>query len=373
MKRLCLCSWLSLCLVACLLTTLTPSDVKAETCPVLAPVCTIKDLPLLRNVPNSDLADVYYPNVPASSRKYFKDAFPVVVVLQGANVDKSFYSQFGTRLAASLFVVIIPNHFRSVPTGLPFPPVFTGLFSGSSVVSNALAWVKNEDNNNLSSPLYTLYTIADTKTVGLVGHSFGGVAGLYASAVDGCSQPQGALFCEGSYTRPAGLKAAVFYGTNLVVNVVPPPCPPNSPKYVVTDLNTSGVAVTLMQGMLDGSSCDPNLPSLQKAELTYPTLEDPRGLITIDGANHYGICDMNNPPASPAFPFLPAPTSEDANHQPILSQNESVTRVALWTGLWLRAQLKNDPVARWWIYQAQGSPDEVVDVCTEDLAICKQQ
>ncbi len=371
MKRVWLRSWLAFCLVACSLAVITSSDVEATTCPVLAPVCTTT-LSWPNTAPHppgtppfpDDVADVYYPNVPASSRKFFKDAFPVVVVLQGAQVDKSFYSQFGTRLALSLFVVVIPNHFRSVPTGLPPAPVFTGFFSGSSVVSNALVQVQNEDNN-LSSPLYT----ADTNTVGLVGHSFGGAAGLYASALDGCAAVPVPPFCEGPYAHPAGLKAAVFYGTNLVVPINPPP-PPPAPQDFVINLNTSGVAVALMQGTLDGIS----LP--EKADRTYPTLEDPRGLITIGGANHYGICnvncDVNNPcvpPAPPAPLFPPAPQPEFS--QPTLSQNEAVARVARWTGLWLRAQLKNDPVAQWWIYQLEGSLDEVVEVCTEDLAICQ--
>jgi dienelactone hydrolase len=265
-----------------LLTALIPGQATAaDDCPALAPVCKIQNLPL----PNGDLADVYYPNVPAAYRKNFKDAFPVVVVLQGANVDKSFYSQFGTRLALSLFVVVIPNHTQSLPLPPPAPPIpVSGLFTSRTVIPSALARIQADDSN-LSSPLYT----ADTNTVGLVGHSFGGVAGLFASQppppFDQCAFPPLSFtpFCQGPYTRPAGLKAAVFYGTNLVV-------PNSNPPILTADLNTSGVAVALMQGTND------SLASLLNAQLTYPTLENPHGLITIVGANHYGITNVNNPP-----------------------------------------------------------------------------
>ena len=52
----------------------------------------------------SDLADVYYPKVNAAD-----DAFPIVAVLQGAGVDKGFYSGFGRQLARFGFVVVIPS------------------------------------------------------------------------------------------------------------------------------------------------------------------------------------------------------------------------------------------------------------------------
>ena len=72
-------------------------------------------------LPNSDKADVYYPRTRSS--KTFADAFPVVIVLQGANVDKIHYERFGRRLARHGFVVVIPNHFRSLPLHPPAPPV----------------------------------------------------------------------------------------------------------------------------------------------------------------------------------------------------------------------------------------------------------
>ncbi|MGE0825921.1 MAG: alpha/beta hydrolase [Candidatus Binatia bacterium] len=331
MKRLCLRSWLAFCLTAFSLAVIKPSAAEA-TCPVLAPVCKITNLDL----PNGDAADVYYPNVPSAYRQYFKDAFPIIVVLQGANVDKSHYEILGQNLAKFLFVVVIPNHFRAVP------PFGAGFFSGSSVVSNALAQMKTEDVNPTSS----LHLIVDTGTVGLVGHSFGGVAGLFSSAADGCAVAPVPPFCEGPYARPPGLKAAVFYGTSLAV-------PGATPPVLSGDLNTSGVATALLHGTKDG------VETLAEAQLTYPTLENPRALIALAGANHYGICDENNPlGAQPDF------------SPPTLSQAGSLARVVWWTGWWLRTHLLNDPLGHWLICEAGGTFDPVVTVST--AGVCRQ-
>ena len=131
-----------------------------------------------------------------------------------------------------------------------------------------------------ADPQSPLYRIVDTTTLGLAGHSFGGVVGLFASAVDACVGPPIPPFCDDQYQRPRALRAAAFYGTNLVQNGFS------------LNFNTTGVATALLQGTLDGRS----LP--RDAALTYPTLEQPRALITIDGANHYGISDENNPPGA---------------------------------------------------------------------------
>jgi len=213
--------------------------------------------------------------------------------------------------------------------------------------------MKTEDAN----PASALYKIVDTNTVGLVGHSFGGVVGLFASqppASDLCAFAPPflaeflTLLCQGPYTRPTELKAAVFYGTNVVIPNSPPPFPP----FDLINLNTSGIDVALVQGTKDG------LASPDKAQRTYDSsLEDPRGLITIKGANHYGICDENNPAG--AIPDLtPGPT---------LAQNESLARVIWWTGWWLRAHLLNDFVGHFLICQASGSFDPVVNISTKGV------
>jgi hypothetical protein len=48
-----------------------------------------------------------------------------------------------------------------------------------------------------------------------------------------------------------------------------------------------------------------------------------------------------------------------------LDQDLATAYVARWTGLWLRMQLKDDPLARQWIDRIGGSFDGVVQVFTD--------
>lgn len=283
-------------------------------------------------LPNGDAADVYYPRIP--SQRLFTDAFPIVAVLQGAQVDKSQYEQFSRRLARHGFVVVIPNHFRAVVPGAP-----PALFTSRTVIPNVLAQMVTED----ADPSSPLYRIVDTATLALAGHSFGGVVGLFASAaVDVCAgpfiPPFLQVFCEVPYTRPSALRATAFYGASLVFNGA----------LAVPDLDTTGVATALVQGTRDGISPP------QNAALTYPLLEQPRALITVSGANHYGITDVNNPPGA-QVDFMSS----------TLKQADATAYVARWTGLWFRAQLRRDPFARFFIYTLHGSLDRVVRVRTD--------
>ena len=292
-----------------------------------APARTVSGLPVAVmpvTLPSGDAADVYHLAVPKRLRPLLTDAFPVVAVLQGANVDKAQYSGLGRRLAQKGLVVVIPNHVRA--PGGPFPP--GGLFSSPTVVPNALAGAAALD----ADPASPLYRIVDTAHLGLVGHSFGGAAGLFAAA-GVCPPP----ICDGPYTRPPALGAAAFYGTNVATGT-----------QLDIDLDTTGVAVALVQGTRDGVA-----PPIE-AETTYASLERPRALITVAGANHYGITDVVNPPGAAPDPVAPT-----------LPQERATTEVARWSGLWLRAQLVHDPIARALISRVGGTPDGVVSVRTD--------
>lgn len=291
---------------------------------------------------NGDLADVHFPNIPSQLRDAFTDTFPIVVLLQGANVDKAQYKPFARRLARRGFVVVVPNHF------IPGTPT---LFTSRTVITNALTQLGIE-NATSTSPLHK---IVATNRVGLVGHSFGGVVGLFASQPsdsDFCvlAPPFLAPFltplCQGPYTRPIEFTAAVFYGTNLVIPGSPN-SPPPPPPFDLINLNTSGVAVALIQGTKDG------IAPLQNAQRTYPTLEQARALITLNGANHYGICKDNNPIGATLDP-----------NWPTLAQSEAIAVSAKWTALWLRAQLKSDALAKFKIYGLAASDDDEVAVQT---------
>lgn len=312
--------------VTCL-ATLVATALAVSTPPAAAaPARVVAGLPVAvfaSTLPNGDAADVYHPSVPTRLRPLLADAFPVVAVLQGANVDKAQYSGLGRGLARLGFVVVIPNHVRA--PGGPFPP--GGLFTSPTVVPNVLAEALAQDTD----PASPLYRIVDTTQLGLVGHSFGGAVGLFAAA--GVCAP---LICDGPYTRPPALTAAAFYGTNLATGT-----------RLDTDLDTTGVAVALTQGTLDGVA-----PPVE-AETTYESLERPRALITVAGANHFGITDTGNPPGAAPDPIPPT-----------LSQERATTEVARWSGLWLRAQLRDDPIARTLIYRVGGSRDGVVTVRT---------
>jgi dienelactone hydrolase len=277
-------------------------------------------------LPNGDAADLYVPRVSRWSRPWLEDAFPLVAVLQGALVDKSEYQRLGRRLAALGFVAVIPNHFRNFP-GIPVPV----LFSEVGVITSIYDAMVTAD----ADPDSPLYLIVDTERMGMVGHSLGGFVGMHAIA--GVCDPQICTEPDGTYEPPEALQAGAVYGANLI-----------DFDGTGIDLDTSSAPVALVQGRLDGIA----IP--QEAQATYPLLESPRALISIDGANHYGICDRNNPPGATPDPL-----------QPTLSQSAANFNSLRWIGLWLRAFLKDDPWADIWLYDIGGSFNGVVDAIVD--------
>ena len=271
-------------------------------------------------LPNGDTADVFAPIVPRRLQHAFEDAFPVVVHLQGAVVGRSSYRGFGRELARHGFVVVIPDHLRAFgPPGTPPVP-----FTEANVVGAATAAIAALDAD-ASSPLHL---VADMQRVGISGHSFGGVVAMQLLG-GSCSPP----FCTPPFGLPAEVGAIAVYGTHLA-----------QPAGVI-DINTRGVGVALLRGDLDGRAA----PS--KIEATYGVLDDARALITIHGANHFGICDSAAPAGAE-----PDPSSQT------LDQAASVRATATWAGRWFRDRLHVDPVAGLWLYGLGGSLDGVVTV-----------
>ncbi|MEU0485478.1 hypothetical protein ABZ260_40655, partial [Streptosporangium sp. NPDC006013] len=110
----------------------------------------------------------------------------------------------------------------------------------------------------------------------------------------------------------------------------------------------AGVPVALVQGGLDGN----NLPAAAGA--TYNALgAPPKALITVTGANHFGLTDTQTPPG--AIPDASAQT---------LSQEESIDTAAKWSALFLRASL-GDSLAAAYVYGFGDASDKNVTVLSQ--------
>lgn len=210
-----------------------------------------------------DQADVYYP-VPT------RPGNPVIAFLQGGLTDKSAYAGFARALACSGYVVVIPNHYVTLN-----PAAGPQLFASQQMINDVHATMVLSNAN----PVSPVYGLVDTEKLGVSGHSFGGAAALFA--VDGrCQFP----FCFGFYARPPQLKAAAVYGVNTFVGPAP------------IDVNTAAVPSALIQGSLDGRA------TMARAQATFAIMEKTKAFITIDGLNHWGIADVQNPPGNPPDP-----------------------------------------------------------------------
>lgn len=272
---------------------------------------------------DNDSADIYFPN--PSDLDTGNYSFPVALLLQGAFVDKSFYSQYASVVARYGFIVVVPDHERTIFG-------FTGLIAETSEIDEVLSQIAVE-NSNPTSPLAG---IVDTEKLGLLGHSFGGAVGLSAIA-NQCIFP----LCEGSFTRPEELKAGAFFGTNL-----------RNANDEFVPIANSGIAVALVQGSRDGVA----LPF--RAEATYEKIQTPpKALITVLGANHFGITDVNNPLG--AQPDLSDPT---------LPQDVAINTVARWSGLFLRANVLGDRDAFNYVFNAGDASDPNVTVESEQVS-----
>jgi hypothetical protein len=260
--------------------------------------------------PDNDPADVYYPNPPDLGTGGY--AFPLALMLQGAKVDKQYYAKFAQAMARHGFIVVVPNH---VSSGL-----VSGLYPVVNEAVNVLAFFKQQASDTTSP----LHGAADTATMVVLGHSYGGVTGMYAVA-NKCQ----ISFCNGSYTRPAELKGGAFYGTNL-----------KGPLGNIPAYDNQGLPVGLVQGTVDGKA----LPA--DAQTTYDKISGtPKALIRLTGANHYGVADANNPTGADA----------DSSAQ-TLDHEVGVATIARWEAAFLRAFVLQDPGALAYLH-GQGPVD----------------
>jgi dienelactone hydrolase len=244
-----------------------------------------------------DETDVYLPADDGS--------FPVAVMLQGANVDKQYYSGLASTVARYGFVVAVPNHLSSGFMG-------EGLFMEQGVITDVIAGLDGAPD---------LDGRVDVSAVGLMGHSYGGVVGMYA-LTDQCTPP----FCEPPFDLPASVRGGAFYGTNM------------RPPFggAIAALPNAGRGITLIQGTVDGAATPPD--GLE----TFEALQTPpAAYVTLLGANHYGNCDVNNPEGA-------APD----NNAPTLDQAQGLETVSRFAGVSLRAWILDDAEARTYLQTA---------------------
>ena len=258
---------------------------------------------------DQDSADIYFP-----IRGYtnpHQDLLPVVLLLQGANIDKSNYSLFANILSRYGFIVVVPNHLRKFP---PIPVLGKDiLLPDQHQINDVLAYLQVENSNHSS----VLFEAIDLDKLVVLGHSMGGIAGLNAIQ-DHCDLP----LCFGGFTRPPELVAGVFYGTNLKGHF----------GTHIHPITNAGIPMALIQGTLDGKT------NLKDTEATYQQIKDsPKALVTIVGANHYGITNTNNPANPPGI----SPIEADPN-TPTLDQARAIESVARWSALFLRAHVMHD-------------------------------
>jgi dienelactone hydrolase len=270
---------------------------------------------------DGDSADVYYPVVPNSTA----DQLPIALMLQGALLDKAEYSNYAEEVASYGFVVVVPNNERTVTA--PNGQTATGFLAEQEQVNDVLAQMKLEDAD-AASPIFE---IVDTSKLGLLGHSFGGFAGL--GAIQNINAPG---VSSGNYTRPPELQAGIFYGVSFQT-------PENSG--VFPPIDNQEIPVGLIVGTLDGVS------NLGEVASTYVKIQDPpKSLITVEGANHYGITNQDND-RDPSRPTLDQATANGA--------------IGRWSGLFLRANLLGDQGAFDYVYNTGGDLDPNVNVISQ--------
>ena len=251
----------------------------------------------------SDETDFYYPIVKDNKRK--QDAFPLVVFLQGGLVDKSLYSNYAKLLAAEGYVVVIPNHLTQMD---PFAP--PRLFASQWTANDVLADVEVRDQD----PDSPLYHIVNTDRAGISGHSNGGAAAMFVTADSTCQPP----FCFGPYyTKPDAFQAAAVLGTHTVPIYGPPPM--NGPLEPLDVDNV--IPLVILQGSLD---------DMEHVCATWPLIEDEKDLVVLEGVNHWGVTNIQNPP-----------TNTPDEYEQTVSQAWSNRKLAKWTAVVFDAYLKD--------------------------------
>ncbi|MEG5042517.1 MULTISPECIES: hypothetical protein [unclassified Microcoleus] len=106
--------------------------------------------------------------------------------------------------------------------------------------------------------------------------------------------------------------------------------------------------MALIQGDIDSVA----LPD--RSQSTFDNIQTPpKALITVMGANHFGITDLNNPPGA----------NPDRNTA-TLERAVGIETIARWSALFLRANMLNDRGAFDYIYSQGDALDPNVRITT---------
>lgn len=275
--------------------------------------------------PNNEPADIYYPVLPETENR--NNFVPIALVLPGALVDKSDYSNFASFVARYGFIVVVPNRERMVPA--PTGEMVKALAPEQRQVVDILAEITAE-NQDSTSPIGGL---VDTNKLGLLGHSYGGFVGL--AAIQNMCHPN---ICSGTFNRPPQVKAGIFYGTNFRD-------PPLTGSY--PPVKNGDIPIALIAGSLD------QIADREESQSTYEQIQNPpKALVIVEGANHYGITNRDN--------------LERDKVRPTLEQKVANETIARWSALFLRSHLLNDQNAFNYFYHTGDERDDGVRVITEN-------
>lgn len=245
-------------------------------------------------LPTGAEVDVYMPDEAAGS-------LPIALLLQGFNVSKPNYQRFASTLAGYGFVVVVPQFYGLL--GL-------GLGAELEEIPATLQFARTE-NANPASPLFDRI---DAGRMVLLGHSYGGGAALNAAA-GRCVPP----YCLGVFDRPAELLGVAVYGADLRAFVLGGPIPRID----------NSLPVAIIRGELDG------IAPPSDAGRTFDHIQNgTRALITVSGANHFGMTDVVSPIGIISDPSPPT-----------ISQAVAVDTVAQFSALFLKAFALGEPEA----------------------------
>lgn len=300
----------------------TPNQAAPSAAPVL-----FADVEQYETEIAGDPTDIYIPINPESdfgsaAETEVAVSLPIALLLPGALVDPDQYSEFASQVVKYGFVVAVPSHVRSLPEF-----GFEGELAEAAQITNVLSYMaaaQTDPDSPLAGRLMP-------DKMALLGHSHGGAVGLMAIG-DLCMFP----FCVGEFERPDAVMAGAFYGVNTFN--------PETGEFGAID--NDSIPVALIQGSAEGVSTP------DEGIATYERIADsPKVFVTVDGANHYGVTNVNNPDG--AQPDESAPT---------VSSEASISAIADWTGLFLRAHLWNDQAAFDYIYDMGDAQDDRVEV-----------